>query len=507
VTLVTGRPPESHGVWRMTEAWAGGVRPVGRASWRAAPVWARLEAAGVSTGSVCWPAAGPGADWPGVHIDRGFAEATGPIRRDWALPRRCAPPAAREALRERRVHPTDITGEMLAPLVPRYADLDQSRDAGLPRLAVAMAQAASVQAAAAWLMTEHDPDAVFVHHDWLAAATTGFRDDGVGPFGQVVAGAWRFFDGLVGRLAELAGPEAVVVVASPGWADRAGALIAAGPGVDPKAGFEGAEATELAPTLMAALGFDAADSGRRPIPAIAPAAARRPAPNPPPAEPVAPDLDLLREAAAEGFVPAPASGSWRARGLTDLALMILPRDPKAAIAVAEAALEADPRWAQALDVQAMAHTALDDREPLPRLAAALGKLAPARAWGPLAQAAFHVMGDDPGAAAPHLTKAEADRDPGVLTRVAAVWFAAGRPNDAERVLRALLEQNPANAAAEVGLAMAALARLDYRGAEDALMRALRIDPGRRTAYVQLAELYRRTGRAAEAERAEARATR
>jgi hypothetical protein len=58
--------------------------------------WKRLEAAGISTGSVGWPALRPGADWAGVHLDETFAEPNGKTAADWALPLSCASSDARE---------------------------------------------------------------------------------------------------------------------------------------------------------------------------------------------------------------------------------------------------------------------------------------------------------------------------------------------------------------------------------------------------------------------------
>ena len=61
------------------------------------------------------------------------------------------------------------------------------------------------------------------------------------------------------------------------------------------------------------------------------------------------------------------------------------------------------------------------------------------------------------------------------------------------------------AAAEVGLAMAAEQRRDFRLAEQALGRAIKLDPGRPAAFLQLAQIYARTARRAEAAQAADRA--
>ena len=70
----------------------------------------------------------------------------------------------------------------------------------------------------------------------------------------------------------------------------------------------------------------------------------------------------------------------------------------------------------------------------------------------------------------------------------------------DRVFRAVLARDPQNVPAQIGLAVGALARLDYMAAETALRRVIQQDPGRRSAYQQLAAICARTGRKAEAER-------
>ena len=101
-TMVAGQQPEVHGLWRAREAWAGGVRPLSRASWRAPPAWAYLEAAGIRTATVAWPGNRPGDSGPGSHIDEDFAEPSSHDPADWALPLHCAPVGLRTALRARQ---------------------------------------------------------------------------------------------------------------------------------------------------------------------------------------------------------------------------------------------------------------------------------------------------------------------------------------------------------------------------------------------------------------------
>jgi tetratricopeptide (TPR) repeat protein len=500
-SLATGRLPEEHGVLRPLEPWAGGLRAAGIASWRAPPLWARLEAAGRSTGSAGWPALRSGAAWAGVHIDDRYALPTAPKAQDWALPLRCAPEPVREAIRDVRVHPSDITAAMLRPLVPSLDEIDQTRDAGLPRLAMAMARAASLQGAAAWLLRGPRPEAVFVHQPWLADVRRAFEGEREGPFAQAVDGAWRFLDGLVGHLVELAGPDALTAVVSPGWRSRTGLLVAAGPGVRPGE-VEGADLLDLAPTVLARFGLEDQSLPGRPIAALAADGPRAPAPALEPAAPVPADPALLQAAIDAGFRPAPSPPpSWQAQGLAELALILLERAPAQAAEAASAALKLQPEHLLALRVLALAHIFLEQPDPLPELAQALLAAAPDRGWGALAHGACHVLRGQSRQAVRWLRQAEQDPEADTLLAVGSAWYAAARPADAARVFEAVLRIDPSSAAAEIGLGMAAAARRDFVAAESALQRALDHDPGRPAAYLQLAQLYARTARPGLAARA------
>lgn len=505
--LASGQPPEANGLWRTNEAFNGGVRPVTRASWRSPPLWALLSAAGVTTASVAWPGSRPGDAWAGLHLDEDFAVPSGRTGAEWALPPHCAPPDAREDVRDIRVHPTEITAEMLKAFVPGLGAIDQSRDANLPRLALALAEAATVQAGAEWILRQGQAQALFVRQSWLGRVRATF-EAAEAPFDGVVEAAWRFADGLVRYLADLAGPDWLVLVASPGWAWRPGLLLAAGPGVSPDPEPQTWDMLDLAPTVLARFGLAAPQFPGRSLDPIAPVPGTRAVPAVIVAPPPPPDAALLEAAVQAGYSPPPpAPDGWHAQGLAELSALILPREPERAGEAALAALRLDPANLLALSIRAAACVQLDEPDPLPELARALNAAAPARGWGALAQGAYHLMRNELGAATPWLTKAEADPEIETRLRIGAAWLAAERPTDAERVFKGVLAQAPENASAEIGLAVAARTRRDFLQAEQWLLRAIRHDPGRAMAHLQLAFIYAATGRPEMAERASASAVR
>ena len=92
------------------------------------------------------------------------------------------------------------------------------------------------------------------------------------------------------------------------------------------------------------------------------------------------------------------------------------------------------------------------------------------------------------------------RTPTTLLTVGTLWIAAGRLADAARVFAKVVAIDPGNVTAEIGLAMAASARRDFLNAEAGLNRARAREPGRPAIWLQLAQVYARSGRKAEAAR-------
>lgn len=500
-TMASGQSALVHGVLRETEGWAGGVRPAGRSSWRAAPVWVGLAKAGISTGSVAWPASRPGDDWAGMHIDDSLPVASGNSWDEWALPPHCAPAELREALRERRIHPTDITTEQLLPLVPDIASVDQSRESGLALLAIAMARAATIQDAAA-LLLDRGGDALFIHHSWLGDVRS--RAVSRPPWDRLVDGAWRFLDGLVGHLVALAGEGATVLVAGGGMGRAPGVLLAAGPGIVPGSRIEGATLLDIAPTVLAQFGLHDVDLPGQVL--VGPTGTV--AVPPPDALPPAAGRAELERVVALGYAPPPGPPPrWRADGWITTARLLLPIDPARAEAAAAAALALVPDDPDALSLRAAAHVAQGVSEPLAEIGDALLRLAPDQPWGAIVHGARHAMAGDAAAARPWLAAAQAAGDPETTLRVGGAWLLLDRPTEARAAFSAVLAAQPHRAEAAVGLSVAALAMHRLYDAEQPLRQLLAVDPGQEPAWRQLAAVLTRGGRSAEAAGAMARADR
>ena len=94
--------------------------------------------------------------------------------------------------------------------------------------------------------------------------------------------------------------------------------------------------------------------------------------------------------------------------------------------------------------------------------------------------------------------AEADPDVETLLTVAAGWLMIRNTSGAERVFRRVLEIDPANVGAEIGMAVVAMAQREFVAAEAALQRAVGYDPARAAIYETMAKVYQETGRKTQA---------
>lgn len=498
-TLATGLFAEDHGVCFADEAGpAGQLRPTSRHSWTARPWWEAAHEAGLPVASVAWPANGPGAHLPGDQIDDGIAFATGPDRDRWALPLHCAAPATRDVLRDRRIHPTDIAAGLVARFVTDLDSIDQSRDPWLPHIAVALARAATVQAASVRALDESAASVVILHQRWLADMRAAFDPPPSPVFAPAMPMAFAFLDDMIGRIATSAGPGATILLVSPDIGGEPGLLLATGPGAGQATGNP-VRIQHIVPTLLGHLGLADTDLPGKAQPFLTQrsdlrAVTVRPAP-PPVAEVALPDPRLARM----GYhLPQPVSPAWHAHRSALGALLILPRAPDTALVRAQAARAIDPDSLPALYAIALAAFALRKPASLQGVAEAFDRLAPQRIWGDLVRGACALLQGDPAGAASILPGNPHDADPRALAHLADLWMLAQRPVEAKRLYARLRDANPLNRQADLGLARCEIAMREYHEAETRL-RAIR-GQGAFTpqVYELLGLLYDVTGRANEA---------
>lgn len=481
-TLATGRHPENH---RVLVPYAprpdgGGVARTGHAAWQAPAFWQVLEAAGRRSVTIGWPASWPAASWPGVHVDARIAAPTGPSFATWAMPPDCVlPETLRGALRAVRVHPSDVTGAMLAPFVPRLREVDQYRDARLAQLAVLLAGSSTIHAVATELVATEDRDVAVVHYDLLEHVHRGFdgvRDEAM--WKDVVDAAYAFVDAMVGRLIELAGPDTTVWLVSPNGIRRdaaflrvapwrpVGFLAARGRWIEPGTELPPARLVDVAPSLLARFGLTSETDGRV-LRALAPGLSRRPIAVPGPAIPgqAAREPDLhVAPLRALGYADAPTAEQAKAlkraenARLRALGEALLGRGRvRQAETVLRQALASGPAGdPTVLRRLALCRLVQGDADECLKLGAALREAAPQSGWGDLIIAAGFALEGKAEAAWPHMAAAreKSGHEPDLLARLGGIALMLKEDGSAIANFTRALALDPDLPAARHGLEMA-----------------------------------------------------
>jgi len=257
---------------------------------------------------------------------------------------------------------------------------------------------------------------------------------------------------MIGRLAEVAGGDALVLVVSPGWRGQAGVVLGAGAGARTPSDlhdelhdeFLGADLLDLAPTVAWNFWFAGGRSAGPGDRGGGSEISAQAAASPPLPEPIKPDDELLRIAAADGFAPPPPPpAAWRAQGLAELGFMLLRRSPEAAANVTRRCSQARP---------GQRHGPADPRHPRCSLWDARTNCSKwRRHWSArrrtadgaaLARGAQHILRQEPGLAQPWLTKAESDPDTETLLTVAAAWLIAKRLGEGRACFQGCAQNGP-----------------------------------------------------------------
>src|SRR6218665_1007532 len=263
-SIATGKRAYLHGVHGFVEPTPDGtaLRPTASSTRQCKALWNILAQAGKRCQALGWYASHPAENINGVCVSQLFHVAPASATPDdWpALTDGVFPAELAEDLAELRFRPAEIPGPMLLPFVPAAAQLDQ-RDPEVRRLLDALArrlaECISLHALTTALMEEQPWDFCTAYYDTIDRIGHDFmvfhpprmenvRHDLYEPFKGVMNAIYEFHDQMLGRLVELAGPEAhVLIVSDHGflngsarptgpvspeqWHRRFGTLLIAGP--------------------------------------------------------------------------------------------------------------------------------------------------------------------------------------------------------------------------------------------------------------------------------------
>jgi len=566
-SIATGKRPNKHGIHGFTEPRpeGDGIQAVASSSRTTKAVWNILSQQGLRTHCVNWYASHPAERINGVCVSDRFAATPFAPGRTWPLADGVIHPAdLHDLFATLRVRPEEMDGSTLLPFVPGAAKIDQDRDKRLLACAIILARTATTHGAITWCMENRPWDFAAVLYNGLDQFCHLFmeyhppRRPGVPAldfelYQGVVTAAYQFHDMMLGRLLELAGEDATVLIVSdhgyrndpPRSADPAamatartleslsldhrpqGICIMHGPGVRRGEAIDGASLLDITPTVLSLLGLPAgADMDGRALaevldapsgdaepggvpswddiaaPAETPVAAARESP--------AESLEAVRHLIALGYIDPPDESVRHAIERTlaenrfNLARSLLDaRQPEQAIALLEALARDWPGHpgcnAALFEAYFMAGRSADGR----RIADAMW----ARGYrGPLAQlamAAVLIAERNAALALQHLEAAERVSPdlPGLCVLAGRAWLRLRQWDRAAAAFDRALRRDGDDESAWHGLACAALGRGDDDRAAECALRAVGLRRDYAEAHYHLGVALTRLDRPHDAETA------
>lgn len=293
-SAATGKTADRHGILGFVEPRPDGLGlvPSRSATRRCKALWNILGEAGFKSCVVSWPVSDPPEAIPGVYVSERMAEGLADRMEDIGpAPAGCVHPAGLlPFVSELRLHPCELAPEDLRGMIPEIARIDLARDSRPEHLARLFARCASVHAVATAAMEAEPWDFCAVYYDAIDRGGHDFMpyrpprlphvsEGDHRLYGGVMDGLYEFHDAMLGRLLELAGEDATVILMSdhgfqsgklrpaalgpPGsiaaegadWHRPLGILAMKGPGLKRDERIYGASLLDIAPTVLALFGL------------------------------------------------------------------------------------------------------------------------------------------------------------------------------------------------------------------------------------------------------------
>ena len=294
-SIATGKLADKHGVLGFLEPDPSnpdlGVRTVGSATRRAKALWNLLDASALDAHVVNWYASHPAEPLRGVTVSNRFFEPQDlPPDGVWKPPAESvSPPELADALASIVTPMERISDEQLRGFIPDLDRIDLAADHRPSLVRRQLARTASMQSVATAILQNEPWDFVGVYFDAIDVLghyfmpyhppqMPGVTIPDFALYAGVMTRVYQFHDLMLGRLLQLAGPEATIIVVSdhgfhcdtqrPGvtghetpmaldaaWHRHLGLFCAAGPGLKRDERVYGASILDVTPTVLTLFGL------------------------------------------------------------------------------------------------------------------------------------------------------------------------------------------------------------------------------------------------------------
>jgi predicted AlkP superfamily phosphohydrolase/phosphomutase/tetratricopeptide (TPR) repeat protein len=227
-SAATGKYPSKHGIhghYQMSPD-GDGICPARSTSRKTKAIWNILSQRGLEAHSINWLVSHPAEPIRGVCVSQSFAAQPAAAGQEWPVPAGSVHPAeVLETLANLRERPEDLDPGVIEAFVPDWRKVNQKSDHRLTDCMVFLAESVTAHSTATWVL-EHRP------WNFLAAGYWGIErfshrfmpfhpprasyvsESDFALYNGVVEGAYVFHDMMLGRLLELAGADANVMLVS-----------------------------------------------------------------------------------------------------------------------------------------------------------------------------------------------------------------------------------------------------------------------------------------------------
>lgn len=288
-SIATGKLADAHGILGFTEPEPEkGARPFASSSRKVKALWNILTQSNLRSIVVNWWASHPAEPIDGFVVTNAFAHSPPDQKLGWKhLPGTFHPREISRELWHMRVGEHEIDDQSILPFIPRASEIDQETDRRLGIFAGQLAQCASIQAAATHLMATQEWDFSAVYFEGIDHFCHGFveyqepkmphiRQEDFEIYKDVVSGAYRFHDMMLGAMLQLIDEDTCVIVCSDHgfhsgntrpaftpnepagpafWHRPLGVLTMSGPGIKKGDTVYGAGLLDITPTILTYFGL------------------------------------------------------------------------------------------------------------------------------------------------------------------------------------------------------------------------------------------------------------
>jgi len=227
-SIATGKRPYKHGIHGFTEPTPDGkgLRPMNITSRKCKAIWNIFTQQDLKSHIVGWWPSHPAEPINGTMVSNLYQKSKPSEFIDWPMLEGTVHPKEKEELyKALRVHMLEITGNHVDPFIPLLKEIDQNVDGRPGKLSNLIADCASIHSAATYILEEEDWDFVGVYYDGIDHFCHGFMkyhppkrphiaQKDFDFYKDVINGACRYHDMMLGRLMELAGEGTNIILIS-----------------------------------------------------------------------------------------------------------------------------------------------------------------------------------------------------------------------------------------------------------------------------------------------------